>query len=116
MFYSFFNVYRRHIIDEKHPVYPVIWEVLGKIKHRNGVNPYKLTPKNIIGKVSVPTLFLAGEYDKFAVPSETQKLYELCGAKKKEIYVIRHARHSHLRYDNLEDYDKAVIPFLRSLL
>lgn len=116
MFYSFFNVYRRHIIDEKHPVYPVIWEVLGKIKHRNGVNPYKLTPKNIIGKVSVPTLFLTGEYDKFAVPSEAQKLYELCGAKKKEIYVIRHARHSHLRYDNLEDYDKAVIPFLRSLL
>ena len=45
MFYSFFNVYRRHIIDEKHPVYPVIWEVLGKIKKHNGVNPYKTTPK-----------------------------------------------------------------------
>ena len=115
MFYSFFNVYRRHIIDEKHPVYPVIWEVLGKIKHRNGVNPYKLTPKNIIDKVKVPTLFLTGELDKFAVPSEAYKLYELCGSRNKQISLIKNARHSHLRYDNIEDYDKAVIPFLQSI-
>ena len=115
MFYSFFNVYRRHIVDEKHPVYPVIWEVLGKIKHRNGVNPYKLTPKKLIDKVNVPTLFLSGELDKFAVPSEAQKLYELCGAKQKEIHLIKNARHSHLRYDNLEDYNKVVIPFLKSI-
>lgn len=115
MFYSFFNVYRRHIIDEKHPVYPVIWEVLGKIKHRNGVNPYKLTPKNLIDKVNVPTLFLSGELDKFAVPSEAQKLYELCGSKEKQFALIKGARHSHLRYDNLEDYNKVVIPFLKSI-
>ena len=115
MFYTFFNVYKRHIIDEKHPVYPVIWEVLGKIKRRNGVNPYKLTPKNLIDKVKVPTLFLTGELDKFAISSEAYKLYDLCGAKKKEIHLIKKARHSHLRYDNLNDYDKAVIPFLKSL-
>ena len=115
MFYSFFNVYRRHIIDEKHPVYPVIWEVLGKIKHRNDVNPYKITPKNLIGKVSVPTLFLTGELDKFAISEEAYKLYDLSGAKRKEIHLIKNARHSHLRYDNLEDYDKAVIPFLKSI-
>ena len=115
MFYSFFNVYRRHIIDEKHPVYPVIWEVLGKIKHRNGVNPYRVTPKYLIDKVTVPTLFLTGELDKFAVPFEANKLYELCGAKQKEIHLIKNARHSHLRYDNLEDYNKVVIPFLRTI-
>lgn len=115
MFYSFFDVYRRHIIDEKHPVYPVIWEVLGKIKRRNGVNPYKMTPKNLIDKVKVPTLFLTGELDKFAISSEAYKLYDLSGASQKEIHLIKHARHSHLRYDNLEDYEKAVIPFLRSI-
>ena len=115
MFYSFFNVYRRHIIDEKHPVYPVIWEVLGKIKHRNGVNPYRTTPKKIIDKVKVPTLFLTGELDKFAVPSEAYKLYDLCGAESKQIHLIKNARHSHLRYDNLKDYNEAVIPFLKSI-
>lgn len=115
MFYSFFNVYRRHIIDEKHPVYPVIWEVLGKIKHRNGVNPYKTTPKNLIDKVKVPTLFLTGELDKFAVSSEAYKLYDLCGASRKEIHLIKNARHSHLRYDNLVEYEKCVIPFLKSI-
>lgn len=115
MFYSFFNVYRRHIIDEKHPVYPVIWEVLGKIKHRNGVNPYKVTPKNLIDKVKVPTLFLTGELDKFAVPSEATKLYNLSGAKYKNLVLIKNARHSHLRYDNTVDYENAVIPFLESI-
>lgn len=115
MFYSFFNVYRRHIIDEKHPVYPVIWEVLGKIKRRNEVNPYKLTPKNLIDKVKVPTLFLTGELDKFAISKETYKLYDLCGSKQKQIHLIKNARHSHLRYDNLKDYNEAVIPFLKSI-
>lgn len=115
MFYSFFNVYRRHIIDEKHPVYPVIWEVLGKIKHRNGVNPYKTTPKYLVSKVTVPTLFLTGELDKFAVPEEAYKLYELSGSKNKSIKMIPHARHSHLRYDNLDDYEASVIPFLTSI-
>ena len=115
MFYSFFNVYRRHIIDEKHPVYPVIWEVLGKIKRHNGVNPYKLTPKNLIDKVKVPTLFLTGELDKFAISKEAYKLYDLCGSKQKQIHLIKNARHSHLRYDNLKDYNEAVIPFLKSI-
>ena len=115
MFYSFFNVYRRHIIDEGHPVYPVIWEVLGKIKHRNGVDPYKVTPRYLIDKVKVKTLFLTGQLDKFAVPYEAYKLYELCGSTQKEIHVIKNARHSHLRYDNPVDYEKVVIPFLKSI-
>lgn len=115
MFYSFFNVYRRHIIDEGHPVYPVIWEVLAKIKHRNGVNPYKITPKYLIRDNKVPTLFLTGEKDKFAIPAEAHKLYELCGSKNKQIFEIKNARHSHLRYDNLEDYERFVIPFLQAI-
>lgn len=115
MFYSFFNVYRRHIIDEGHPVYPAIWQVLGKIKRRNGVNPYKLTPKYLIQDNKVPTLFLTGELDKFAIPKEAYKLYELCGSKNKQIFEIKHARHSHLRYDNLEDYERFVIPFLQEI-
>lgn len=115
MFYSFFNVYRRHIIDEKHPVYPVIWEVLGLIKKRNGVDPYKITPKNIIEDNKVPSLFLTGTLDKFSITPEAYKLYELCGSKNKQIFEINNARHSHLRYDNLEQYEKCVIPFLQSL-
>ena len=71
--------------------------------------------KNIIQYVKVPTLFLTGELDKFAVPEEAYKLYELCGAKDKKIFEIKNARHSHLRYDNLKDYDAAVIPFLKSI-
>lgn len=114
MFYSFFNVYKRHIIDEKHPVYPVIWEVLGKIKKHNGVDPYKVTPKVLIKNVKVPTLLLSGEKDKFAVPEEAKKLLKLSGASDKKLVYIPNARHSHLRYDNTIDYDKAVIDFLKS--
>lgn len=112
MFYSFFKVYKRHIIDEKHPVYPVIWEIMSKIKKGNGVDPYKAAPHKLIKKINVSLLILTGEKDIFAVSKEAFKMFESCPSKDKSIALIKGARHSHLRYDNKVDYDKAVIDFL----
>ena len=114
MFYSFFKVYKRHIVDEKHPVYPVIWEIMAKIKKGNGVNPYGAAPHKLIKQIDVSLLVLAGEKDIFAISKEAFKMFESCPSKDKQIALIKNARHSHLRYDNKVDYDKAVTEFLKA--
>ncbi len=115
MFYSFFKVYKRHIIDEKHPVYPVILEVMHLIKKINKVNPYKAKPYDMIKNIHVPTLILSGELDKFAIPKEAKEMFERSPAKKKQFHIIKNARHSHLRYDNTEAYENFVVSFLQSI-
>jgi pimeloyl-ACP methyl ester carboxylesterase len=114
MFYSFFKVYKRHIVDEKHPVYPVIWEIMHKIKKGNNCNPYGAAPHKLIKKIDCALLILTGEKDIFAVSKEAFKMYETCPSKDKSIALIKNARHSHLRYDNRVEYDKAVVDFLKA--
>ena len=114
MFYSFFKVYKRHIIDEKKPVYPVIWEIMHKIKKGNGVNPKDAAPNKLIKKINCSVLILTGEKDIFAISKEAFKMYETCPSKDKHIALIKNARHSHLRYDNKVEFDKAVVDFLKA--
>lgn len=112
MFYSFKKVYARHIIDEKKPVYPIIWEIMHKIKKGNGINPSEAAPNKLIKMINCSLLVLTGEKDIFAISKEAYKMVETCPSKDKNIVLIKNARHSHLRYDNKVDYDKAVIGFL----
>lgn len=112
MFISFFEMYREHIKDEHKPVYPVIWELFHLIKKHNDVNPYEAKPIKMIKKVTVPTLIISGELDKFALPKLAQKLYRNSSGLPKKLVYIPHARHSHVRYDNTEMFDKTVEEFL----
>lgn len=114
MFYSFYRLYKRHIVDLKKPPYPVIFQVMSKIKKYNNVNPYKAKPFDMVDKINVPILFLSGTKDIFALPSEANLMYEKCSSKDKKLVYINNARHSHLRYDNKKEYDDAVINFLRT--
>ncbi|HBF67896.1 MAG TPA: hypothetical protein DDW20_01050 [Firmicutes bacterium] len=114
MFYSFYRLYKRHIVDLKKPVYPVIWQVMSKIKKYNHVNPYKAKPFNMVDKINVPVLFLSGEKDIFAIPSEAMMMFNKCSSKDKKIVFVPEGRHSHLRYDNKPLYDKEVVSFLKN--
>lgn len=114
MFYSFYRLYKRHIVDLKKPVYPVVWMVMHNIKKYNNVNPYKAKPFDMVDKINVPILFLSGTKDIFALPSEAKMMFNKCSSKDKKLVYIENGRHSHLRYDNKKSYDDAVINFLKN--
>lgn len=114
MFYSFFRVYKRHIKDEKKPVYPVILEVMHLLKKYNDVNPYKCAPNKLIKNIHRNVLILTGSKDIFAIPSEAKIMFDSCPASKKMLATIEGGRHSHLRYDNEAQYDEAIYAFLAS--
>lgn len=115
MFYSFYVMYKGHIKDEKKPVFPVLQEVFHYIKKYNDVNPYKASPKDMLKKIKTPLLMISGEKDKFALPKYAQKLFDLSTSDPKKIEYIPNARHSHVRYDNQEAYDKAIYEFLTKI-
>lgn len=115
MFYSFYDMYKRHIIEEKKPVYPVVFQVLHYIKKYNHVSPYKVTPNKLVKKIHDPILFIGGELDKFATPKGIKKLYKMTPSKQKDILIIPNGRHSHLRYDGKELYDAKIKEFLATI-
>lgn len=114
MFYSFYRVYRRHIKDEKKPVFPVIFLLMHKIKKYNRVNPYKAAPNKMMKKLKCSILFLSGTKDKFAYCKDARKMFDKCSSFDKQLVYIENGRHSHLRYDNKTAYDKAVVEFLKA--
>ncbi len=114
MFYSFFRLYKRHIKDEKKPVYPIIWTIMHLIKKNNGVNPYKMKPMKLIKKYNGSLLLLSGTKDIFAIPKEAEKMFNACPSNDKKLCFIADGRHSHLRYDNKKEYDNAVVDFLKN--
>lgn len=114
MFYSFYRLYKRHIKDEKKPVYPIIWTIMHLIKKYNKVNPYKMKPMKLIKSYKGALLVLSGTKDKFALPSEAKKMFLASLSSDKKLCYISEARHSHLRYDNKKEYDNAVVDFLKN--
>ena len=114
MFYSFFETYRQHIKERKKLVYPVIWHFFDYFKRIAKVDPYSAAPYKMIDKIDIPLLIISGEKDVFALPKYAQKLYDKATSKDKTIAFIKDARHSHVRYDNKEEFDDVVTNFLNA--
>lgn len=111
-FVSFRETFKRHMIDINRPRFPVLDEVMLKIKHQADADVYKHAPIKYIGKVKQRVLFLYGREDKFSIPSKSQQLFDTCGSSDKELVWFEHGPHSHLRLHNREQYDEAIVNFV----
>ena len=100
------------MIAEKRPLFPVLDLVMFQITRHTGTNLIKTAPINVIGKLKQRALFLYGEKDVFSLPKKSKQLFEKCGSEDKRIVWFSKGGHSHLRINNLEKYDKAIVEFL----
>ena len=112
-FVTFRETFKRHMIYDHRPLFPVLDLVMKHINHYTGTNVYKDTPINAIKKVPADKrmLFLYGEKDVFSLPKKSQKLFDSCNAKDKKLVWFSEGGHSHLRINNTEKYDKFIIDF-----
>lgn len=115
MFLSFEKNYALHIKERKKPVWPCLQILFRLIKRRNGVDPYEAAPCKMVQNIQVPTLFLSGSKDNYALPEDAKWLFEHLGTSDKTFVNIEGGRHSHLRYDSKELYDRSIITFLSQL-
>ncbi len=111
MYKNFCENFRQHMVQLKKPIFPVLYEVMLLIRIFCGARPKARGPYKCVGKLDRPILMLHSKEDKFSLPSEAQKLYDDCAAKKRLVW-FEHGAHSHIRINDEEGYDNAIKRFL----
>ena len=110
---SFAETFKRHMMDLKRPVFPVLQLAMMHIYRNTGTNVYKHKPITAIKKIRPDSrvLFLYGEKDIFSIPEKSRQLFAACVAEDKKLVWFDKGGHSHLRINNREKYDQAIIDF-----
>lgn len=110
---SFAETFKRHMMALKRPVFPVLQLVMLHIYRHTGTNVYKDKPITAIKKIrpDCRVLFLYGEKDIFSIPEKSRQLFDACVARDKKLVWFDQGGHSHLRINNQEKYDQAIIDF-----
>jgi pimeloyl-ACP methyl ester carboxylesterase len=114
-FVSFRETFKRHMIADKRPLFPVLDLVMLHINRHTKTNVYKDKPISAIKKLKpdMRVLFLYGKKDIFSIPQKSQNLFDSCAATDKKLVWFEKGGHSHLRINNRESYDNAIIDFFR---
>ncbi|MBR3838466.1 MAG: hypothetical protein IKJ75_01905 [Clostridia bacterium] len=109
---TFYETFKNHMIYDNRPVHPVIDEIRCILKKEIGVDMKKQGPIYLIHKVKVSTLFLSTSLDKFSLPEKTIELFNKCASSDKHLVWFDKGAHSHVRINNEEKYDEAVLNFI----
>ena len=114
-FISFRETFKRHMIADKRPLFPVLDLVMLHINRHTKTNVYRDKPITAIKKVPSEkrVLFLYGKKDIFSLPQKSQLLFNACSANDKKLVWFEKGGHSHLRINNTQDYDNAIINFFK---
>ena len=113
-FVSLRETFKRHMIADKRPLFPVLDLVMLHLNFTTGVNIYRDTPLNAMKKLDrkYRLLFLYGKQDIFSIPEKSKQLFAACTAGDKKLVWFDRGGHSHLRINNTEAYDKAIVDFV----
>ena len=110
MYPVFFESFKNHMIEDKRPLFPVLWLVMFYIRILSGANVVTDGPIKRMHLMKKPILFLHGREDIYSLPEKAEKLYELCPSKKKLVWFPT-GGHSRLRIHHPQQYDQAIIDF-----
>lgn len=115
-FVSLRETFKRHMIADKRPLFPVLDLIMLHLNRSAGINIYRDTPINAMKKLDKKyrLLFLYGEKDIFSIPEMSKKLFAACAAEDKKLVWFDKGGHSHLRINNTEKYDDTIVTFLKS--
>jgi len=111
-FTTFRETFKRHMIVDHHPVFPVLDLVMHHIKTHTGARAVKDSPIRHVRRLNQRMLFIFGEKDLFSLPEKSKELFEACSSPDKHIVWFAKGGHSHLRINNTDEYDQAIIDFL----
>ena len=107
------ETFKRHMMADNRPLFPVLDQVMMLVNKHTGTNVYTQKPIRAIKKLpkDCRVLFLYGKQDIFSVPKKSQKLFDACSAEDKKLVWFPKGGHSHLRINDEEAYDRAICEF-----
>ncbi len=112
LFINFLDSYRRHYVDLGHKTFPVYYQIWFWFKLYTGVSVKLSDPYKYVQQLSIPILFIHTKNDKFSVPENLDKLYNVCSSKEKKIAWFDVGSHSHIRNHATKEYDQSIKDFL----
>lgn len=115
MYTRFYDSFINNMKEQKRkPIQPVAFEVAMLILMFGHANIIRNGPKNRVGKLKKPILFIHSREDKYSLPPKTQMMYDECGCEKKLVWFPKGA-HSRLRIIDTEKYDNSIVDFYKEL-
>ncbi len=113
-FVSFRETFKRHMIADKRPLFPVLDLVMLQIFLHAKTNVIRYAPIRFVKKLKEQRmLFLFTRKDIFSIPEKSRKLFDSCTAVDKKLVWFDKGGHSHIRINNHDKYDEAIIDFLK---
>lgn len=109
---TYYETFKNHMIEQKRPLWPaldlcfVFYKLFGKIDAK------KEGPITKICNVKADIMLISGYKDKYVFPEMTKQLYDLCPSANKQYHFLNEGGHSHLRINQVEEYDNLVINFI----
>lgn len=93
-----FLSYRRVIsnfgwLRMKLPYWPLVPLTLFFVRMRLGADPEPFSPVHNIAGVTIPALFINGDYDDLVPLADAKKLYSLCRSARKDLWELTGATH-----------------------
>lgn len=111
MFPRFYESMKNNLIEKKKPVFIFIDLINFWMKHYTK-HSMKFGPLDVIDKLDVPLLMLHSKKDLYSRPDFAEKLFDKAGSFIKELVWFDEGKHSMVRINNMEKYDKSINDFL----
>lgn len=111
MFPRFYESMKNNLIEKKKPVFIFIDLIDFWMKHFTK-HSMKFGPIDVIDQLDVPLLMLHSKKDIYSKPDFAEKLYQKAGSNFKELVWFDEGKHSMVRINNMEKYDKSINEFL----
>lgn len=116
MYTTFYETFKEHMKELKKPVQPFSYFVMKRIqKNIGGISPIKNGPIYSISKLTKPLLMIHSKEDIYSLPEKAQELYDKCNSPKKLVW-FDHGCHSHIRINNVLEYDKTIKDFIEEYI
>ncbi len=112
MFAYFGYSMRQQLIERKKLMWPIMQAIDLQVRRHTGYSMMR-GPIHVIDKMEKPLLMLHSKEDRYSVPENAQKLYDLCPSKQKKLVWFDHGGHSLLRITDMEKYDTSIKDFLK---
>ncbi len=111
MYTTFADSFKNHLIEDKHPVFPIFKLTMLQIRLFSGVNVLRNGPIYQIHQLKKPILLLHSREDRFSLPEYADRLFEKCTAPKALCWFEKGA-HSRIRINSPAAYDEAITDFI----
>lgn len=112
MYSTFAQSFKNHMLVDNRPIFPIFYGAMLQIRLFSGANVVTDGPAYRIHQLKKPILFLHSRMDQYSLPEQAELLYQRAGGKK-ELHWFSVGTHSRIRINNMEEYDRTIMEFLR---